>query len=373
MSKKKVLFVATVVKTHINVFHLPYLKWFQEKGYETHVAAKNDFDKEECAIPYCNVYHNISFERKPIKKANIEAYRQLKKIIQENKYDIIHCHTPVGAMIARLAAREARKKGTKVIYTAHGFHFYKGAPLLNWLIYYPVEWICSFLTDILITINKEDYILAQDKMKTKEIYYIPGIGIDINKFDNVNIDTEQKRKQFNIDTDALVLLSVGELNRNKNHEIIIKALTKIQEENIHYCIAGQGELEQYLKDLVESLGISKKVHFLGFRKDIDEIYKICDIFCFPSYREGLSVALMEAMASGLPIICSNIRGNTDLVKEGQGGYLFNPSSVNEVTDRLEKMLEHKEILESMGAYNKQSIRKFDASFIIEKMKKIYNI
>ena len=152
---KKVLFTATVVKTHINVFHLPYLKWFKEQGYEVHVAAKNDFVNEPCTIPHCDKFYDINFARFPFSNANIEAYKQLKKIITENDYDIIHCHTPVAGVLTRLAARNC--KNTTVIYTAHGFHFFKGAPLLNWLIYYPVERFCARFTDKLITINKEDY------------------------------------------------------------------------------------------------------------------------------------------------------------------------------------------------------------------------
>ena len=154
---KKVLFTATVTKTHINTFHLPYIKFFKEKGYETHVCSKNDFIGEECIIPNCDIHYDIQFERSPMNIKNIKAYMQLKKIINENEYEIIHCNTPVASILTRLAAIKARKKGTKVIYTAHGFHFFKGAPLLNWMLYYPAEKICSYFTDILITINKEDY------------------------------------------------------------------------------------------------------------------------------------------------------------------------------------------------------------------------
>ena len=161
---KKVLFVATVVKTHIMEFHIPYLKMFQDMGWETAVAARNDYeDPADCKIPFCDTYYDIPFERLPWKAANIKAYRELKAIIDREHFDIIHCHTPVGAMIARLAARDARKRGTKVIYTAHGFHFFKGAPVKNWLMFYPVEWLLAPLTDVLVTINKEDYAFAKKK------------------------------------------------------------------------------------------------------------------------------------------------------------------------------------------------------------------
>ena len=216
---KKVLFVATVVKMHIMVFHIPYLKMFKKMGWETAVAARNDYDDpDECAIPYCDTYYDIPFERNPIKLSNLKAYRSLKDIIDKGDYDIIHCHTPVGAMLTRLAAKTARKHGTKVFYTAHGFHFYRGAPAINWLLYYPVEKWLSLYTDVLITINNEDYERAKT-FNAGKVCYVPGVGIDLNKFNVGHIDKAKKRREIGINTDDFVLLSVGELSKNKNHEL----------------------------------------------------------------------------------------------------------------------------------------------------------
>ena len=170
----KVLFVSTVVKTHIMEFHIPYLKMLKDMGWETAVASRNDYkDPKDCVIPYCDTYYDVPFERNPFKLENIKAYKQLKKIIDEGRYGIIHCHTPVGAMLTRLAATDARKKGSKVIYTAHGFHFYKGAPVINWLAYYPIEKALARKTDVLITINKEDYERAKSKLKAGRVEYVP--------------------------------------------------------------------------------------------------------------------------------------------------------------------------------------------------------
>lgn len=155
---KKVLFVATVVRLHINMFHKPFIRWFHEQGWQVDVAANNDYDNpNECVIPFCSHYYVMPFERSPFKRGNWAAYRQLKSLLDREHYDIIHCHTPMGSVIARLAAGSARNKGTKVLYTAHGFHFYDGAPLVNWLVYYPIERILSRRTDLLITMNQEDY------------------------------------------------------------------------------------------------------------------------------------------------------------------------------------------------------------------------
>ncbi|WP_455655304.1 glycosyltransferase family 4 protein [Phascolarctobacterium sp.] len=311
--KKKVLFVATVVKTHINTFHLPFLKMFKEHGWEVHVAAKNDFSGEPCVIPNCDQYFDINFVRLPFSRQNITAYKQMRQIIQENKYDIIHCHTPVAGVLTRLAARSS--KDTTVIYTAHGFHFYKGVPLLNWLIYYPVERFCAKFTDKLITINQEDYTRAKSwsLRNNGKVYYIPGVGVDIEKIHNISIDKEQKKNELGIPNGIKVLLSVGELNENKNHEIIIKALSKLDNKEFVYLICGKGKLKEYLQNLAQKLGIGDKVKLLGYRTDVLEICKIADLFIFPSKREGLPVSLIEAMACGVPCIASDVRGNRDLL------------------------------------------------------------
>lgn len=217
-------------------------------------------------------------------------------------------------MLTRLAARTA--KGTTVIYTAHGFHFYQGAPLINWLVYYPVERVCGKFTDKLITINQEDYHRANSwsLRNNGKIYYVPGIGVDLEEIQNISINKVQKKKEIGISNDVKVLLSVGELNKNKNHEIIIRVLSKLTNKNFIYLICGNGELKEYLKNLAQELGVSDKVKFLGYRKDVLEIYKIADLFLFPSKREGLPCSLIEAMAYGLPCVASDVRGNKDLLR-----------------------------------------------------------
>lgn len=363
--QKKVLFVATVVKTHINVFHLPYLKMLKEMGYTTYVAAKNDFVNEPCVIPYCDNYIDVPFERNPLNKRNITAYRELKKLIDEEEFDIIHCHTPVGGALTRFAARKSRKHGTKVIYTAHGFHFYKGAPLKNWLLYYPAEKLCSYRTDVLITINKEDYALAKKKMKAKKIVYVPGVGIDLEKHSGIAVDKEIKRKELSISDDKVWILTVGELIKRKNHETLIRAVSEI--ENVYLTIAGRGELYTYLQNLIDELNISDRVKLLGFRSDISELCSAADMFVFPSFQEGLPVALMEAMACGLPCIVSKIRGNTDLFDNNN--LMFDPHSVDECKMTIKKLLSFD--LKNLGKHNAEKIEDFKLSAVKEKMKDIY--
>ena len=371
----KILYVATVVKTHIMEFHIPYLKMLKEMGWETAVAARNDYDDpSECVIPYCDSYYDIPFERNPFKLENFKAYKELKKVIDEGNYDIVHCHTPVGAMLARLAAGDARKKGTKVFYTAHGFHFYKGASLINWLVYYPEEWWLARKTDVLITINKEDYNRAKERFKAGQVVYVPGVGININEFSKRINNREEKRAELGFKPSDFLLLSVGELISRKNHAVVLDAVRELKKagklDNIQYVICGRGVLETELKSKAASLGIADHVHFLGYRDDISEICNAADLFVFMSLQEGLPVALMEAMACGLPVICSDIRGNTDLIESGKNGEIVENTAVA-VADAIEKLRKDGELRNQYAQVAMTTIQHFDLSSVKMEVHDIY--
>lgn len=309
--------------------------------------------------------HNIPFSRSPFSPANILAYRQLKKLVRENHYDIVHCHTPNAAAITRLACKSVRNNGTRIIYTAHGFHFYNGAPKKNWMIFYPMEWICAHWTDVLLTMNSEDFELAKRKLKARKIDYVPGIGIDLTKFYNINVDVEKKRRELEIPSEAMILLSVGELNDNKNHETVIRAISDM---DVYYLIAGKGDKEEKLREIANEVGMKERVQFLGFRSDVPELLAVTDIFVFPSFREGLSVSLMETMASGKPAIVSRIRGNIDLIDEN-GGLLFNPYSVKECREAIKILIQSNR--GNMGEYNQNKIIKFSNTEVFKKIDEIY--
>lgn len=374
MKKKKVLFTATVVKTHMMQFHIPYLKLFQDMGWETAVASRNDYeDPADCRIPYCDTYYDVPFERLPWKMGNLKAYRMLKKIIEEGDFDIIHCHTPVGAMVTRLAARHARKKGTKVIYTAHGFHFFKGAPLLNWLLFYPAEWLLAPLTDVLVTINREDYAFAQRKLHCRRIEYVPGVGVDTKAF-RMPMDRQAKRQALGFRDDDFLMLTVAEMTANKNHLTVLKAMARLKGrecyEKLHYLIVGRGEMWPSLEKSAEELGISDHVHFLGYRNDAPEFYHFCDLFAFVSFREGLSVALMEAMSSGMCIVCTKIRGNTDLIDDGESG-IFTENTPEALAEHIQALAIDPELRAKLGHGAMEKAKLFDKEAVQRQMKEIY--
>lgn len=311
---KKVLFVATV-DSHIELFHLPFLKMFKEKGWETSVATESDKP-----IKYCDKKIAIPIKRSPFKLiSNFKAIHKLRKIIKEEKYDIIHCHTPMGGVVARMAARSARKNGTRVIYTAHGFHFYKGAPLHFWLMFYPVEWYLAKYTDTLITINNEDYERAKKKFgkRCKDIQYVPGVGVDPKRFER-KLSNEEKgmlRESLGLNEDDKVLICIGRLDKNKNQGFLIRVMKKLvtEDKKYHLLLVGPDEINGKYKKLVKKLDVEKHVHFLGFRKDISELLQISDAAVSASKREGLPVNLIEATMLNIPIVATDCRGNRDVV------------------------------------------------------------
>jgi glycosyltransferase EpsD len=288
--------------------------------------------------------------------------------LREESFDLIHCHTPVGGILTRLAARRCRKKGTTVIYTAHGFHFYAGAPFLNWLLFYPIEKLCSRWTDILITINHEDYRRAKKYFHAKRIVYIPGVGIDLVRFQPGQGESFITKQALGIPETARILLSVGELSDRKNHVTVIRALAGLPE-NIHYVIAGAGDREQNLRETAAKLGIADRVHLLGLRTDVPELLHTADIYLLPSIQEGLNVSLMEAMASGLPCICSDIRGNEDLIVEGKGGYRVASTDVEAWSGAIERMLGADRT--RMGEYNAAAVKQFSLDEVEKRMRGIY--
>ena len=377
---KKFLMVATV-PSMIGQFNMDNLHILLKLGYEVHVACNFTdtsvwtperirlFKQQlsELGIKYIQV----EFARTPYDIAKlIKGYKELRTLIIREQYAGIHCHTPVAGMITRLAAHGTK---SKVIYTAHGFHFYKGAPLKNWLIYYPVEKMCSYMTDVLLTINKEDFALAKSKMKAKRVLYVPGVGVDTEKFDSDQVHKSIKG-ELGIPNGATMISSIGELNENKNHESVIRALAEIGQTvstNIYYVIVGKGVLEEKLKRTAAESGLEEQIILTGFRTDVIDFYHSADIFVFPSYREGLSVALMEAMASGLPIAASHIRGNCDLI-DLQGGNLFNPHDVSDIQKKVLDLLSLPDVeLKKMGTHNKEKIKNFSRNVVQKTMTEIY--
>jgi glycosyltransferase involved in cell wall biosynthesis len=384
---KKALLVTTV-SGFVPQFEMSNVNILQNMGYEIHYAANYktpSYGNDNKRLTGTNIIpHQVDFIRNPFSLHNITVFRQLKDLMNKEHFDLVHCHTPMGGVLARLAAHATTT--APVIYTAHGFHFFKGAPLINWLCYYPMEKFLSHFTDEQICINKEDYKRAKKHFHAKYVDYIPGVGIDLEKI-RKNINKDKKKTELGISQDKIVLLSSGELIKRKNHETIIRALADLKKKapalslpEYQYIICGHGILNDSLKKLAESLQVSDCISFLGYREDMMEIFQIADVFLFPSYQEGLPMALLEAMAYGLPVICSDIRGSRDLIGSC-GNQPFNYCSGGIVVKRandisgfskaIQLLLSENSARKEMGEWNSKRAKEFSICYVKDCMERIY--
>lgn len=368
---KKVLFtshVANFVK-----FNKPFMKWFQEQGWEVHYAS---LDEEE--IPCCDRHFKVDFNRSPYSFDNVRAYFQLKRLLKQENYDLIHCHTPMGGVVTRLAAKSFRKKGTKVLYTAHGFHFYQGAPKKNWLLYYTMERFLARYTDCIITMNEEDYRAASDpKFGAKCVKKIDGVGVDLSRFHPVSAEEKSAlRREYGFRDEDFILIYVAEMIPRKNHAFLLEQMNELKQQipTVKLILAGRGDLMEQHRAYVESLGLGSIVSFMGYRTDVDRLFQLADVDVSPSFQEGLPINLIEAMASGLSVVCSKIRGQVDLVEEGKNGFLFSlgkPDSGNVLIDQIVMLCRDEDLRSSMGICGAEVAQKYSLGRAIENMAEIY--
>lgn len=360
--------------SRVNTFSMSCLLAAKSLNIDFHIAGNwsysSEMERKKDEEKYGIHIYQVDFRRNPLHPGNMKAYRQLSGIAKSENFETIHCNTPIGGLIGRIIGQ--RLKVNKVIYQAHGFHFYQGAPFFNWLLYYPAEKLMARITDGLICINLEDFGFSKNHFRLRnngKIHYIPGVGIDTMKYDSARIDKIKKLEALGIPSDCPLVLSVGELNPNKNHATVIQAMKMLPQ--VHYLIAGKGPLENLLKETAIKYGVSDRVHFLGFRTDLAEIYPLADIFCLPSRREGLSTSIMEAMAAGLPVVCSDIRGNRDLVIQNEGGYLVKPMDVSGYALAIGSILKKPGKCAEMTAFNTRHIKQFGLDRIIEMLRNVY--
>lgn len=371
---KKCLIVSTVSR-QFTLFERGNIKVLKELGYEIHGVA-NYSDASEQLADLEIVQHHIDIQRSPFSLKNIKAYKQLKKIIETDEYDLIHCHTPMGGVLARIVARKARKQGkTKVIYTAHGFHFFKGAPLLNWLLYYPIEKFLSKYTDCIITINQEDFNVASQKFKAKRVELVNGIGIDETRFDfeMSEKDKSELKEDLGIRKEDFVLICIGELNKNKNQIMAIEAAKKLckEQSDIKLVLVGTGVLKEFYKKKIKEYDLQDNVQLVGYRRDIPQLLKISNIALSLSHREGLPVNVMEALASNVPVIATDCRGNRDLIENNQNGYIIKINDVEMLRDKILYIYKNYESEQNKLISNTDKVKKYFSSSIMEKMKTIY--
>lgn len=367
---KKILIVASSY-VHIRAFLIPHIKQLVSDGWMVDVASEND----GIDIPYVNRQIDIPVKRSPFHPSNISAIKKLSRYIDDEQYDIINCHTPIGAMIARMASFKARRKGAKVIYMAHGFHFYEGAPLINWLVYYTAEKLMARCTDAIITINEEDSTNARKFFpEIAHQYSLPGVGYDVNHIERpCDVDSDELRKKYHIGDDDYVCIYIARYTRNKNHRFLIKALAKLQH-HIPQCkllLLGDGEEMESCRRLAQELGVDDKVIFAGYQRNISAYLQLADVAVSPSLIEGLPIGLLEEMYVGLPILANTVRGHKDLIKNGETGMLYAYNDEVEFVEKFLYLYRNPEERKRLGMMAQKSIVKYSVENIIPQMIEIF--
>lgn len=371
----KVLLTATV-QSHICQFHKPLVEVLHSRGYEVHVAAKNNLaEKNGLKLDFVDKVYDIPFARSPKNKDNLCAFKELKKIIENENYEVIHCNTPMGGIVTRLAARKERKKGTKVYYTAHGFHFYKGAPKKNWIVFYPIEKFFSRITDKLITITQEDYQLANQKFHCR-VERIHGVGVDENRYHDI-----PEREKVNLKThlgfrkEEKLILCVGELLPNKNQQMIIRTMRTLVGEcsNIRLLLAGNGPEKKRLEILVKESGLEDKVTMLGYVTNLQDYQNIADIVVTCSKREGLPLNVVEAMLSGTPVVATENRGHRELIRDDVNGFLIDVDDYDLLGKKILTLLENEEKYKKIRENAKDYVQLYTVSNVKKELMKVYGL
>lgn len=369
----KVLLTATV-QSHICQFHRPLADMLHEHGYEIHVAARDNLaEKNGLVLDFADKVFDVPFSRSPKSADNIKAYKMLKNILQREKYDIVHCNTPMGGIVARLAARKARKHGTKVYYTAHGFHFYKGAPLKNWLVFYPIEKLFAHMTDKLITINHEDYELAKKTFRT-DVHYIHGVGVDGQRYcPAAEGEKTTLRRELGFGEKQKILLCIGELLPNKNQIMAVHMMKEIAK---HYpdailVLAGNGPEKENLEKEISDCGLENNVKMIGYCTYLEKYQKIADVLVACSKREGLPLNLVEAMLSGNPVVATKNRGHCELVDDGQTGFLVDIFDEKGMSECVIKILRDDKLKCEMGKRAREFAKLYEYENVKRELSYIY--
>lgn len=371
----KILYTATVL-SHICQFHLPYLEMFRERGIEVHVAARNNLaEKNGLQLRHCDRYFDLPFQRSPKDPRNIQAGRQLKALLAQEHYDVILCNTPVGGIVTRLVSQASRKQGTKVVYMAHGFHFYKGASKKNWLVFYPIEKTMANLCDLIITITEEDYALAREKFPCK-VAHIHGVGVRAERYHPVSAEEAlDMRRKEGVGEQDFAILCTGELNRNKDQKTLISAAALLRDKipSLKILLAGNGPTEGELQAQIADERLEETVKLLGYRTDLETVVPAMDLIVSCSHREGLPLNILEAMLCRKAVVATVNRGHKELVADGKTGYLIQPGDARTMAERIYSLYCDPAQAEAMGNAGFEKAQAYTVDAVRSELTKALNI
>ena len=365
---RKILYITTVSRT-VNAFLVPHIHMLLDKGVQVDCACCIDKEIDSSLIERGVKVFDIPFSRNPLSSNNFNAYKVLKEIQRKNQYDWIHVHTPIAGLYGRLL--KVSFPQLRTIYTAHGFHFHQGGSKVGWLVYYPIERLMASFTDILITINDEDFKRASS-FKAKKVFKINGVGIDPQEYNVSNFNRDELKKQYGLDKDDFVIAMIAEVNINKNHKQMIEAVKILNKQGIHVKVlcAGEGNLLNEIIDEVKVQGLNQQIKMLGFSQNIKEIIAISDIGLLLSYREGLPRSVMELMCFKKPVIGTNIRGNRDLISHGETGYLVEVGDYQKTAEYIKHLFLNKVLVRDLGEKAAERMNSFTIDKVLSQLDEI---
>ncbi len=368
---KKILITSTELM--MIQFLVPHVKNLAENGFEVEVACSHVGGRMEevfAALEGVAKVHVLRLERSPASPRNLLGYGDMRKLLRENRYDIIWTNEPVMGVVTRLAANKYRRSGTKVVYMCHGFHFYKGAGKQNWLVFYPIEKFMSRMCDMIVTINHEDEARAKT-FHCPRVEYIHGIGINTERLSS-SADRKSIRAELQLAEDDFLVLSVGELNENKNQQVVIRALARLNDPKIHYLLCGKGDQRENLEHLTKELGLEQNIHFLGYRRDVVDICNQADVFVLSSFREGISVASLEAMYCGMPVISSRVRGSEDYLRNGVSGFMCDARDISGYAEAIQRLKQDPVFCGQCGDNNRENVKRYCLEQVKQEIRMLFN-
>lgn len=376
--KRKKILVLSNVASMIVQFNMRNLAILQELGYDVEVACNfkegntctdDVLDELKADLKRMNiVYHQVDFARGTANfRGQLSSFRRIEKLMAEEHYDVVFVMSAIAGIVARV---HAKRFGCKVIYIAHGFQFYEGAPKSIWLLFFTLEKILSYVTDTIILTNEDDFDFAKRHFRAKETLFVPGVGVDIEAYEmDADFDRAKEKANWGFDEDDYIIFSAGELSERKNHRIVMDLVRRMDNKKIKYLICGIGTLEEEYRALIREWDMEDQIFLLGYQTDLKRIYGISDVFILPSLNEGLPVCLMMSLAAKTVSVCSDIRGNHELVRDSR--YLFDPKDQADIERSLGYVMGHKEENAKIVDDNYTNLRKYDTEHVDKLMRKIF--
>lgn len=368
--------MATSVPSTLSAFLVPYAKHFRSLGWRVEAICNGAKSVEELSEHF-DAVHEIPWTRSPLDSANfLKAPKVIRDVVREREFDIVHLHDPIAAFVGRLALRGLRSSGSlKVVYTAHGFHFFRGAPIKNWALFWPAEALASIWTDRLIVINKEDHEATKRfPIPEKHVVYMPGIGVDTERYAARSVTKEDirlVRTELGLDDTDQIMLMVAEFNPGKRHMDAVEALALSNRPHLNLVFAGVGPTLDSVSKRAHELGVGNRVHFLGYRNDVPALLAAAIGLMLPSEREGLPRAIMEALSLERPVIGTKIRGITELVDDSSG-ILVEVGDVRSMASALQRLLDNPYQALAMGKAGREAMRHFDIKHLLKLHEDLYS-